>query len=486
MIRRRLVYGLSTATFLLVVFALLSIQHATKGLDVPGLVRPKGQNAESCTGVLGALKALDLTPGVQYAKRCITARAVDDYKPRSIVHLEQRLLTGFQDVALDQLCEEQPVIQAEIEDCITIDYPVFKPPHDIGTSALLLGASTTLERLNDSLPQMARWLANKTTSLVVIIKDSGDFPNFEAVQEKADALGIDATLLPNLDPSEEDRHAQRHFNVLHALYINQTPANKWFGIIDDDTFFPSLPALLDALRPYDPNMPYYIGALSEDWHGVAHFGYMAYGGAGMFLSRPLLETLHANFDACKTAGYEGDILYRDCIYSVTSPPVQLTQLPGLHQLDFFGDVSGWYEAGIKPVLSLHHYNGWHNYPVQYGHLITDICGTSCFLQRYRFADDVVLTNGYSLVKYPRGLQNIDFNRVEGTFLHEKGQFDFSLGSFRPALGEKDKVSWRLEYAVKDDGMARQFYVRRAERDEKGKLVDREGRDSVIEVEWRSQ
>ncbi|KAF2215898.1 glycosyltransferase family 31 protein [Cercospora zeae-maydis SCOH1-5] len=211
---------------------------------------------------------------------------------------------------------------------------------------------------------------------------------------------------------------------------------------------------------------------------------MAYGGGGIFFSGPLLDVLHENYDACIKNGYGGDELYKYCIYTHTSPPVQLTLLPGLHQLDFHMDASGWYEAIQRPLLSLHHYNTWHLYPVEYGHLVADVCGADCFLQRYQFSDDVVLTNGYSVVKYPAGTDHLDLARVEGTFNHDEDQFLFSLGALRPKLSAAEKISWRLEHAQKtSSGAVRQFYIRRKCHN----VTDHERLkaevESVLELQW---
>lgn len=79
----------------------------------------------------------------------------------------------------------------------------------------------------------------------------------------------------------------------------------------------------------------------------------------MFLSGPLLDILVKNYDACfpKHKGdIQGDMVFRDCIYRHTAPAVQLTALPRLHQVDFRSDASRWYEAGVEPLLSLHHWS----------------------------------------------------------------------------------------------------------------------------------
>lgn len=398
-----------------------------------------------------------------------------------MVHLEKPLLPPFTDLNLnDKRCS-----LPHDEDPITIE---FAPSNEEGidVSVLLVGGSTSLSRLRDAIPQLARWLGNSPVTFVANIQEAEDWGELENIHNLINGANIDATIVPNQENDEaSDRHAQRHFDIIKLLYEQRQPHHKWFAVVDDDTFFPSLPALMKALEPYHPSYPWYIGQLSEDWHGVRHFGHMAYGGAGIFISLPLLKILYEHFDSCKTAGFEGDGMFRDCIYTRTSPPVQLNRLPGLHQMDLLGDVSGWYEAGIRPLLSLHHYNGWHLYPIQSGHLASDVCGLDCFLQRYRYSDDVVLTNGYSVVQYPKGVDRIDFDRVEGTFDHEKGQFDFSLGALRPKVDEEDKISWRMEYALREeDGRVRQFYVRRKHHGKNDEERLKSKVESIFELEWK--
>jgi hypothetical protein len=259
--------------------------------------------------------------------------------------------------------------------------------------------------------------------------------------------------------------------------------HQWFVVIDDDTFFPSLPNLLAALRPFDPLEPWYIGQLSDSWPTVGRlFGIMAYGGAGIILSLPVLETMYENFDECNVEGLEGDQLYAYCLGEVM-PQAELTLLSGLHQLDMRGDASGWYESGPDPVLSLHHFNAWHYFPVQHAHTIVDVCGPQCFLHRYQFADDMVLTNSYSIVHYPQGVQKVDLYKVEATmdYAHD---FEYTFGSMRPRLSSEEKVSWRLEYAAwEEGGSLRQWYVKRKYHGKSEKARLRSEIEGVLELEW---
>jgi hypothetical protein len=122
--------------------------------------------------------------------------------------------------------------------------------------------------------------------------------------------------------------------------------------------------------------------------------------------------------------------------------------------------------------------------VEYGRLVGDVCGDDCFLQRYVLADDGGLTTGYSVVQYPRGVDKTDFNIVKETFMpNEPDIFDYSLGALRLALSADEKVSWRMECAVRGDkGRVGQFYVKWRDNRTYVQRLKSE-LESVFEVEW---
>ena len=163
----------------------------------------------------------------------------------------------------------------------------------------------------------------------------------------------------------------------------------------------------------------------------------------------------------------------ECVYKYSR--TKLTPISELHQFDLGGDVSGIYESGRLP-LSLHHWKrGWWDerdgpaFPIAPMHLIYDICG-DCFLQRWLFDDDVILSNGYSVASYPTGALSkfkpgMGLDKVESTWLPlkvvdksvNKGT-DHDVGPDRPKLElEKDKIQYRFLDAVKVEGGIRQFY-----------------------------
>lgn len=407
-------------------------------------------------------KSYDLTPTIQYARRSIKVEVSNDTERKSLTRLDEPLFPQSQRIDF-KACKD--VIPSPSE---PLTLKVSAPPSYTDASGLMFGVSTTLERLEDSIPQFQRWLSGNGAKLLAVIIDK-DISDFEGTISKLRSGGIDAILVkanPDIEP------AQQHFSIVEELYNHRRPETRWMGIIDDDTFFPSMPNLLATLAKYNDALPHYIGALSEDWNAVRLFGFMAFGGGGIFLSTPLAEQIHNNFDECLQMGerMEGDVIIRDCIYAKTNTKLSLE--PALHQLDLEQDVSGFYESGVLP-LSIHHYKTWYKMQPEKMHLITEVCG-ECFLQRWQFADNTILSNAYSVVQYSGGI-DFDPEFMEGTWSHPNHEFDFSIGPLRPAMTPEQKVSWRfLDAELMDDGAVKQLYVHRGQDG---------GEDQVLELLW---
>jgi len=291
---------------------------------------------------------------------------------------------------------------------------------------------------------------------------------------------------------ETDSFAQRYFSLVNLMYEHRDEKTQWISTIDDDTFFPSMHDLQAMLSKYNASEPMYIGSLSEDWWAVNHYGLMAFGGAGIFLSVPTAQVIHEHNDECKEhlRTTAGDISVMDCIYQFST--VKLTHIPGLHQVDMHGDLSGFYESG-RPILSLHHWKegsaAGYKLEMEKMHLIADVCG-SCFLQRWQFPKEMLLSNGFSITQYPDGslsggrktgllrtavAEKLDLQAAEYTWLDEINVLH-SLAPTRPKLGEDRKVSYKLLDSMKLDGdIVRQVYFKEGV----------EGsRDTVLVLNWR--
>ena len=88
-----------------------------------------------------------------------------------------------------------------------------------------------------------------------------------------------------------------------------------------------------------------------------------------------------------------------------------------------GDSAGFYEQGVAP-LSLHHFKGgiWHEAKE---HRSAMACGEDCFLMRFQKKDNYIISNGFSVAHYPKG---IDFNvrQMERTFGAAPNDYGWNL------------------------------------------------------------
>lgn len=144
-------------------------------------------------------------------------------------------------------------------------------------------------------------------------------------------------------------------------------------------------------------------------------------------------------------------------------------------------MSGFFESGVQP-LNLHHWKSWYHEPVVKMAAAAKFCG-DCFLQRWQFGTDTLLSNGYSIVVYPPGsLANIDLDRTEQTWNNIYGdvnpEYDFTIGPLRDRMGEGEKKSYTLvDTEISNHGVMKQLYIWKGNR-EAG------GLDEVVELIWR--
>jgi Protein of unknown function, DUF604 len=405
-----------------------------------------------------------LAPSIEYACCALVVVEAGSNEPFT-QHLETPL-PAFRTLQLHDL-RDQPISDV-------YSYPISirapNPPAPPNASHIIFGIASTLDRLSESIDAFAHW-AGYTNARILAIIEPESSANIDRVRQKAVGLGV------NLQIKEsEAEFNDRYFSLVKVLY-NERQAAQWAAFIDDDTFFLSMSALVDRLARYDPSQPYYIGSLSENFVQMSLWGFMAYGGAGIFISMPLLARMNAVFDQCNAVKWTGDRRIAQCIYLNTV--TKLTMERDLHQVDLHGDQSGFYEAAGRPQpLSVHHWKSWFTVSMRQLAAVASICGNTCLLRQWRFANDWILTNGFSVVKYSQ-------DRPTGDITMEKTWDDYSTATddsyvhTLAPLREKDKgkVSFRLEGvdAQSSPSQVRQFYIHR---DESG-LGDR-----VLEIRWR--
>ena len=454
------------------------------------------QAIEPCPDNLDWLLPLDLTYPIKYARREIIVNPTVELERLSVTKRQGPLFPDFQSV---DLTDNAKVQLKSCKDPLILDVPE-RGEKQVDASHLMFGISTTLTRLDESIPSLLRWLPNTNARLFVIaIKDDevpddsedrfhpADSKDMADLQSRMRNLGLDVTIVHPL--SKRDWFSQRYFSLVRIMYEHRQPTTQWISLIDDDTFFLSLPSLIEKLAEFDPHKQHYVGALSEDWWSVTVYGLMGFGGAGIFVSIALAEVVNSHYDDCQKRSHTsaGDIRLRECITWHTS--TKLTNIIDLHQIDLHNDLSGIYESG-RQTLSLHHWKGGgpdgNGYPLHTMHLVADICG-DCFLQRWQFGNDMLLVNGFSIAIYPKGgVKQLDLDKIEETWDHPRvvegttnvDGVDHSLSPTRPKLDlQKEKIQYRLLDSTLVDGAVRQTYLRKG--------TD-EDQDAVLELLWRKQ
>lgn len=454
------------------------------------------------TKMEGLAKKFELESNFQYYKRYIKTQR-EHIPRRSITKLDQRFLpTAFTAVDLDK-----PNAYGH-EKCIEpMHVPVPQSPYPVSgnLSDFMFGVSTTFKRFSSEktspVNEWTYWLTDgrghsNGGKLVLLLLDATE-EQMETARSILTTRGIDVDVYHSDSTMEM---AVRYLTLIPTLYDHpERPNKKWLVSCDDDTFFPSVHTLVEKFKQYDPEDMLYIGTLSEDVNNIDRHGSQAFGGAGVFISVPLAAKVRHDYQTCKTEqkihesnsgwGPQGDILLRKCIYENTD--VRLSVLKGLYQLDLYGDPSGFYESGIKPI-TLHHFKGggWHlALPSEYTKLAY-VCGEDCTLMRFQTADNFILSSGFSVVHYPKGV-NFNLAQMERTFAaapQDKGwNLDYAFDPQRPSLLKTGrKISWDLQEAVLNpDNTLTQYYIRKANdwRWVDGNDVPMSSADGLIELVW---
>ncbi|RDL31350.1 Uncharacterized protein BP5553_09559 [Venustampulla echinocandica] len=456
---------------------------------------PNSSELSQVSWVKRVLKDYSIGPEITYATR--TLQYIPDAKDRPLLtSVDHDLFEyGFQDLSLDTISSlpEGPSLGVHVKKLMR--------PSDADGSSLMIGVSTTFKRFNDKvngpIKEWARWLTDGKGGsngahlvLALFQVTSGEI---NTARQHLAAAGINATVIA----SKRDLDMPgRYVDLVRMLYTHPMRSQrKYFALIDDDTFFPYMSQLALTLSEYDHNKPYYIGTFTErvDWMLANHVP-MAYGGGGVFLTTPVAQKIAELPCLEKTPegtyilnATEGDRLLYNCLHSYTE--ITLTHLPSLHQVDQFGDPSGFYESGQQP-LSLHHYKSWHHAEPAKIHLVADACGEDCVLQRFQFKDNFVVANGFSIAEYPKGI-DFDLEKVEGTFEVPQGDtqdvlLSYSFGDMRKNLAKSGrKRSWTLlDSRTESEGKVQQIYAKKKD-DSRWVGVGEQlpERDSVAVLTW---
>ncbi|PGH26393.1 hypothetical protein AJ80_01891 [Polytolypa hystricis UAMH7299] len=353
------------------------------------------------------------------------------------------------------------------------------------TEMMLFGLATTIERLNRMLPSLMYSYGHTKASLLVLVpKDTKDIASHETYFR---SRGLDVTL-----KASPLKFTARYFGLVEAFteHIKKNrPNTTWVGWVDDDTFFPSLGRIAKRLADLDSGKKHYIGALSEASGQVDIFGHIAFGGAGVFVSKTLLEKLVEVYDKCQDFSEQpGDQKLAQCIDKQCG--TRLTIWDSLYQMDMRGEPDGVFESG-RIIDSLHHWNSWYNKDVVKMSSVAAAAGRDSVLRRWRFDEKEiidpetgtkkhsfwVLTNGYSIIRYMAGgklgASTVNFDKVEKTWADNQDPYEKRLGPMRPKNQDGvEKQRWMLRESIVIGENVHQLYMR-----------EEVETHSIIEVVW---
>jgi hypothetical protein len=420
----------------------------------PKQVPPFDAAVDDLTYVKEVLKNHEIGPEITYLSRFI--RYVPDATDRPpMTEVDEDLFTApFKEIKISSLSTLPAAKPLELH-----VKPLIRAG-DVDASELLFAVSTVYERFKDKngpIEEWARWFTDghgvsNGAGLILTLHEAKD-EELDAASATLASRGINATVMRS-NPDHE--MSGRYVDLIHKLWNDPSrESRKYFALIDDDTFFPHMSKLISTLAQYNPKHRFYIGTYTERMEWLRdHFANFAYGGGGIFLTAPMISELvgFPCLDKLENGDYklgpdshQGDRLLYNCIMKYSD--IRITYQPLLQQADHGGDPGGIYESGRQP-LSLHHYKSWHKHIPDKMHIVSDACGLDCILQRWQFKDNFILSNGYSVAEYPRG---IDFatDAIEDTFdmgtTEQKAMnFAYVYGGMRARLSNTGrKRAWQL-------------------------------------------
>lgn len=375
-------------------------------------------------------------------------------------------------------------------------------------SDLVFGVTTTYAKIMDRegalLRSWTRWLTDgykksNGASLVLMLDQSND----DQAKEIEDILrvnGVDAQVMAPMDRmsvTKRYHELARVFRSFSAVLSSSGGAVKrWFALVEDDIFFPDITYLQDRLAPYKASDEVYIGLPSEqdDWQTMQADTITTYGGGAVFLTHSALDSLSklSCFDMPELRdrfhAKRWDVLLRDCFTRNTELGMQI--MPSFYNPENSTNNSkiDAYESGIRPLV-LHGGMERHGMDVNTAHLVTNVC-SGCFMRRYVFHDNWVLSVGVSISQH--------FDKLDYGIKHAKSD-RLAEESTRPSISPElviddagvDRTAltwtenrwvWRFADSVmSDDGAVWQAYINKAVDEQSPDDID-----SVIILVWEAE
>ena len=163
-----------------------------------------------------------------------------------------------------------------------------RKPSKYTASSLLFGVAMNADDVPKVLQHWQYWGRKTKVAFHILLPSSQQNRVSEARNLIRSTLGIDVTVE---SAKNTDDFAQLTLLLVERMEMNAASSRRWFIILSATTFVTSIDDILLALEPYDAVQSLYLGGLSESTKRKAKDGILAYGGAGIVLSRPLVQTV---------------------------------------------------------------------------------------------------------------------------------------------------------------------------------------------------
>lgn len=231
---------------------------------------------------------------------------------------------------------------------------------------ILFALATTVERLISGLTpssppayQAIAHFATPETSFLIVLPKS-DEPEVRHLLPRLHAAGIRAEVVLSDLETWDERWAWTIERLAAIAAADETaaadernplPPRPWYGMLDDDTFFPRIGDIWTMLERYsDPlHKTWYVGAEAEPNDIQDNFPSHAMGGAGVFLSAGLLRQLDPLLknNACPSPmtlpDHAADVWLALCVNSTMG--VKVSWEKALHMIhDVSINIDGVYEG----------------------------------------------------------------------------------------------------------------------------------------------
>jgi hypothetical protein len=355
-------------------------------------------------------------------------------------------------------------------------------------SDLVFGITTTYDKIMDRegalLRSWTRWLTNghkkSNGASLVLMLDQADDDQVKEIEGIFRKNGVDAQVATTGEPMSLTRRYHELARILKSfsavLSSSGGAIKRWFALVEDDIFFPDIAYLQGRLAQYKTDDEVYIGLPSEedDWEQMRGDAITTYGGGAVFLTHSALNTLSKLYCLkmpelrTRFQAKRWDVLLKDCFTRNTDLNMYL--LPGFYNPDNKAVNQGVdaYETGVRPLV-LHGGLDRHGMDVNMAHLVTNVCD-ACFMQRYVFHDNWVLTVGVSIsqhldeIKYiPKDSKAIKDNMAANRPSMPRELVIDDAGVDRTELmwTENRRVWQFADSVMSDDGAVWQAYIDKA-------------------------